>query len=83
MEAHVSLWKPQLSLGDGEEAQRLVLVGPEPVEEVTRRTLLAPTASWRPDRWRQGILGEPVAQKRLIAGDEVVAYCRLEARGSR
>jgi hypothetical protein len=33
-----------------EEAERLVLVGPEPVEEVARRTLLAPTPMRLTDR---------------------------------
>jgi hypothetical protein len=66
-----------------EEAQRLVLVGPEPVEEVARWAQLAPTSLRLTERRRQRILGEPVAQQRLIAGDEVVADWGLEARGSR
>src|SRR5262245_14518441 len=65
-----------------EEAQRLVLVGPEAVEEVTHRTLFAPAASSWPDRWGQRILVEPVAEERLLAGDEVITRRALELRGA-
>jgi hypothetical protein len=76
-----------------EEAERLVLVPPEPVDQIAHRALLAPPAAslallahgrfGRRLGWRRlGILGEPVAQERLIAGDDVVAHRRVEMGGA-
>src|SRR5262245_15337404 len=60
---------------------------PEPVQEVAHRALLAPPAPslvvLSSGRRGLGILGEPRAQKRLVASDEVVTYRPLEVPGTR
>jgi len=55
-------FRPIVIEGDGEvveEAESLVLMCPQPVEEVAYWTLPAPATSWRAVGWRQGILREP------------------------
>jgi hypothetical protein len=51
-----------------EEAQRLVLIGPKPIEKIAYWRLLPPAASSHALRWRQGILGESCAEERLGSG---------------
>jgi hypothetical protein len=65
-----------------EEAQCLVFIGPEAVEEVAHGTLLAPTASRLACGWRERILCPSFPQQRLIRRDEIVTYCLLQTGGS-
>lgn len=70
-----------------EEQEGLVLIRPETVQEVAHWRLFASSAlpfaiGGRCGGRRLGILGESLAQERLIAGDEIVTYRAREVGGA-